>query len=94
MLNVQTIKDMGTPKIIAIYTRDASTIQVNIWQTSATERKALAMSDVSFGAEIILIITRDVQSTKTYKIKYTYLSVWNNTLLRHKSSKPYSLNQK
>jgi hypothetical protein len=62
-------------------------------QTNATEKKALVMSDVSPVVEIILWITRDVQSTRTYKRKHTHISVWNNTLLPHKSNKPYTLNK-
>jgi hypothetical protein len=30
LLNVQTVKDMGTPKIIAIKNRDAQNVQVTI----------------------------------------------------------------
>jgi hypothetical protein len=46
------------------------------WQTNATEKKDRMMSDVSPVVEIILRITRDVRSTRTYKVKHTLLSVW------------------
>jgi hypothetical protein len=67
MISVQTVKDMGTPKNIAIPNWDR------------------VMSDVSSVVEIILQITREVRSTKTYKIKRTHLTAWNNTPLPHKS---------
>jgi hypothetical protein len=51
------------------------------------------MSDVPSVVEIILRITRDVRSTKTYKRKHTHLSGWNSTLFLHRSNKPYTLNQ-
>jgi hypothetical protein len=54
VLNVQTVKDMGTPKIIAISNQDASNAQWITLQTSATEKKDLMMSNVVFVAEIIL----------------------------------------
>jgi hypothetical protein len=68
-------------------------VQVSSWQINATVNKDRVMADVSFVVEIILRITRDVRSTKTYKRKHTHLSVWNNTLLPHKSNKHYTLNQ-
>jgi hypothetical protein len=51
------------------------------------------MSDVSSMVEIILRITRDLRSTKTYKRKHTHLFDWKYTLLPHKSNKPYALSQ-
>jgi hypothetical protein len=84
---------MGKPKIIAISNRDAWNAQVTTWQTNATEKEDRVLSGVSSLVEIILRITRDVRSTRTYKRKHTHLSVWNNTLLLHKSNKPYTLNQ-
>jgi hypothetical protein len=81
LLNVKNVKDMGTPKIIAISNRDA------------TEKKDRVMSDVSSVVEINVRITREVRSTSTYKRKHTHLSVRNNTLLLNKSNKPYTLNQ-
>jgi hypothetical protein len=90
---MQTVKDMGTPKIIANSNWDASNVQVTIWQTSATEKQDLVMSDVSSVVEIILRITRDVQPTKTYKRKHTHLSGWNNAFLPHKSNIPHTLDQ-
>jgi hypothetical protein len=93
MCNVQTVKDIGTPKIIAISNRDVSNAQVTSWQTNATEKKDRVMSHVSSVVEIILGIKRDVQSTWTYKRKHIHLSVWKYTLLLHKSNKPYALNQ-
>jgi hypothetical protein len=83
---VQTIKDMDTPKITGISDRNVSNEQVNTWQTNVTEKKDLVMSDVSSVVEIILRVTR------AYKRKHTHLSVWKYTL-RHKSNKPYTLNQ-
>jgi hypothetical protein len=56
-------------------------VQVTTWQTNATEKKNRVMSDVS---EIILRITSDVQSTRTSERKHIRLSVWINTLLRHR----------
>jgi hypothetical protein len=50
---VQTVKDMGTPKIIAISNRVGSNAQVTTWQTNATEKKDRVMSDVSSVIEII-----------------------------------------
>jgi hypothetical protein len=61
---------MGTPEIIAASYQNASNVQVTTWQTSATENKDLVMSDVSSMLEIILQITRDVRSTKSYKRKH------------------------
>jgi hypothetical protein len=87
---VQTVKDMGTASIIAISNRDALKTQVTTWQTSATESNDLVMSDVSSVVQIVLRITRNIRPTKTCKRKHTYLSVWNNTLLPHKSNKPYT----
>jgi hypothetical protein len=84
---------MGTPKIIATLNQDAWNVQVTIWRISATEKKDRVMSGVSSVVEIILQITRDVRSTKTYKRKHTNPFVWNNTLLLHKSNKHYTLNQ-
>jgi hypothetical protein len=66
---------MGTLKIITISNRDASNVQVTTCQTSATEKKDRLMSDVSSVVEIILRITMDVRSTRTYKRKHTHLSV-------------------
>jgi hypothetical protein len=86
------VKYMGTPKIIAISNRDAWNVQETIWQTSATEKKDRVMSGVSSVVEIILRITRDVRSTRTYERKQTHLSVWNNIFLLHKSNKHYTLN--
>jgi hypothetical protein len=75
LLNVQTVKDMGVPKIIAISNWDMSNVQVITWQTSATEHNDLVMSDVSSVEEIILLITRDVWCTNIYttptQIKHT-----------------------
>jgi hypothetical protein len=51
------------------------------------------MSDVSSVVEIILPVTKDVQSTKTYKRKHTHLSVRRYTLLPQKSNKSYALDQ-
>jgi hypothetical protein len=48
----------GTLNVIAISNRDVSNAQVTTWQTNATEKKDLVMSDVSSTAEIILRITR------------------------------------
>jgi hypothetical protein len=62
---VQTVRDMGTPKIIAISNRDVSNAQVTTRLADATEPKGLVMSDVSSVVEIILRITRDVRSTRT-----------------------------
>jgi hypothetical protein len=39
------------------------------------KKKDLVMSDVSSVVEIILQITRDVRSTKTYQRKHTHLSI-------------------
>jgi hypothetical protein len=86
-LSVQTVKDMDTPKIIAISNRDASNAQT--WQTNATERKEWVMSGVCSVLEIFLRFTRDAQSTRTYKRKHTHLCVWKYTLLLYKSNKPY-----
>jgi hypothetical protein len=44
---VQTVEDMGTPKIIVTSNRDGSNEQVVTLQTNATEKKDLVMSDVS-----------------------------------------------
>jgi hypothetical protein len=55
--------------------------------------KDIVMFDVSSMVEIIMQITMDVRSTKTYKRKHTHLSGWNNTLLPHKSNMTYTLNQ-
>jgi hypothetical protein len=37
LLNVQTVKDMGTPKIIAISNQDASKAQMTTWLSNVTE---------------------------------------------------------
>jgi hypothetical protein len=50
-------------------------------------------SDVSSVVEIILQITIDVQSTKTYEKKHTHLSIWNNILILQTSNIPHTLNQ-
>jgi hypothetical protein len=55
----------------AISNRDASNAQVTTWQTNATEKNDLVMSDVPSVVEIALRITRDVRPTKTYKRKHT-----------------------
>jgi hypothetical protein len=65
LLNVQTAKDMRMPKIIPTSNWDASNVQVVTWQTKATKKKDLVMSDVSSVVEIILWITWDVRSKKT-----------------------------
>jgi hypothetical protein len=44
-------------------------------KTNATEKKDGVMPDVSSVVEIILRITRDVRSTRTYKRKHTHLFV-------------------
>jgi hypothetical protein len=49
-------------------------VQVTTLQTNATEKKDRVMTDVSSVLEIILRITRDVRSTRTYKRKHTHLS--------------------
>jgi hypothetical protein len=59
---------MAAPKIIAI-----SNVQMTTWQTNATEEKDLVIFDVSSVVEIILRITRDVRSTKSYKRKHAHL---------------------
>jgi hypothetical protein len=69
LLNVQTAEDIGTPKIIAISNRDVSNVRVTTSQT-----KDRVMSDVFSVVKIILRITMDVRSTRTYRIKLTYLS--------------------
>jgi hypothetical protein len=86
LLNVQTVKDLGTPTIIAILNRGASNAHVTTWQTNATEKKDRVMSGLSSVVEIILRITRYVRSTRNYKK--------NIPTSPHKSSKPYTLNQK
>jgi hypothetical protein len=83
--NVQTVKDMDIPKIIAISNQDTLNSKMTTWQTNATEKKDLVMSNVSSVAEIFLRITRAVRSTMSYKRSRTHLSIWNNTLLPHKS---------
>jgi hypothetical protein len=90
---MQTVKDMGTPKIIANSNWDASNVQMTTWQTSTTKKQDLVMSDISSVVEVILRITRDVPSTKTYKRKHTHLSGWYNTLLSHKSNIHHTLDQ-
>jgi hypothetical protein len=75
LFNVQTVKDVGTTKIIAFSNLDVSNAQANTWQTNATETTDRVMSDVSSVVEIILRITRDVRFTRAYKRKHTQLSV-------------------
>jgi hypothetical protein len=54
LLNMQTVKDMGTPKIIATSNRDVSDAQIIASQTNAKETKDLVMSNVSSAVEIIV----------------------------------------
>jgi hypothetical protein len=82
---VQTAKYTGTPKTTATLNQDVS--------NAATEKKDWVMSNVSSMVEIILQITRDAWSTRTYKRKHTHVSVQRYTLLPHKSNKLYTLNQ-
>jgi hypothetical protein len=49
LLNMETVKDMVTPKIIAISNRDASTVTIQF-----CEKKDLVMSNMSSVVEIIL----------------------------------------
>jgi hypothetical protein len=71
LLNVQIAKDMDTPKTIVTSNRDASNTQVAILQTSVSIRKELVMFDVFCVVDTIPKITRDVQSTNSYKKKKT-----------------------
>jgi hypothetical protein len=52
--------------------------------------KPMPLIDVFSVVENILRTTRNVRSTRTYKIKHTQLSVGNNTLLLHKSNLTHS----
>jgi hypothetical protein len=51
---VQTVKEMDTPKIIAISNQDASNAQGTISQTNATEKKDPLIFDMSSVVEIFL----------------------------------------
>jgi hypothetical protein len=73
--NMQTAKDRGTPKSTATLNQDVSIAQVTTQQINATKKKNRVMSHVSSVVEIILPITRDVWSTRTYKRKHTHLSI-------------------
>jgi hypothetical protein len=66
---------MGTLKIIAVSNRNASRAQETTQQANATKKKDRVMSDVSSAVEIILLVTRDEQFTRTYKRKHTHLSI-------------------
>jgi hypothetical protein len=54
LLNLQTAKNMGTPKIIAVSNQDVSKAKVNTWQTNATKMEDQVMSDVSSVVDTIL----------------------------------------
>jgi hypothetical protein len=68
LLNLQIAKDMGTPKNYVTSNRDESNAQVTTRQTSVIVRKDPVMFDVSYVVETIQKITRDVLSTKSYKL--------------------------
>jgi hypothetical protein len=83
---------MGTSKTIVTSNWDVSNVQVIIWQTSVTTTKDLVMFDVSYVVETTLQITRDVQSTKSYK-KKAYPPFWLKQYTPAQIKKSYKLNQ-
>jgi hypothetical protein len=92
---VQCVKhdSKGTPKSIAISSRDASNVQVTTGQTKVTKKKNGVMSDVSSVVEIILGITREFYGlqgpTKENILTFSFENIHSS----HTSNKPYTLNQ-
>jgi hypothetical protein len=79
---------MGTQKTIATLNQDASNVPVIIRQSSANIKKDRVMFDVSPVVEIILRITGDVWSIRTFRRNPIHPSVPKSTLLQHNFNKP------
>jgi hypothetical protein len=87
------VKDMGTQKTIDTLNQDVSNVLVIIRESGANMKKDRVMFDVSSVAEIIMQITSDLWSTRTFKRKRNHPSIPKSTLLQHNYNKPYTHNQ-